>query len=163
LGKLDSRSAKQIALEIGSIIAASRSSKPIRSQTPVPWDFRRANNYDDSGTRKGVVVIHQDPMMTFEDVNLDEAIVGTATVMERELAEAAAKFVGYEFARKIVLLDFYGSELSEEDVPALLSRIALPKTIDEIWMTKQVWVSEDDFEIGFERLFSKEPEDNTIG
>ena len=36
----------------------------------------------------------------------------------------------------------------------LLDRIALPPPIDEIWRSKQVWVSEDDFEIGFERLMT---------
>jgi hypothetical protein len=155
LDNLDNRSVKQIALEIGSVLVARRSSTSMRSQTPVPWDFRRANSYDDSGTRRGVVVIHQGPMMGLEDFNLDDAIVGTAAAMERELAEAATKFVGYEAARKVVLLDFYGDELCEDDVPPLLSRIVFPKTIDEIWMTKQVWVSEDDFEIGFERLLSR--------
>jgi hypothetical protein len=94
-------------------------------------------------------------MATFEDFNRDEAIAGTAAAMERELAEAATKFIGYEAARKVVLLDFYGNELSEEDIPPLLERIVLPQVINEIWMTKQVWVSEDDFEIGFERLFSR--------
>jgi hypothetical protein len=158
LGKLDGHTVKQIALEIGSILAESPSSMPLRSSTPVPWHFHRANTYDDSGTRKGIVVIHQDPMMTFfEDFNRDDAIVGTAAAMQRELGEAAAKFNGYEAARKVVLLDFYGNELCEEDIAPLLERIALPQTIDEIWMTKQVWVSEDDFEIGFERLFVGSP------
>jgi hypothetical protein len=155
LGKLDSHTVKQIGLEIGSVLAGvNPSSIPLRSSTPVPWHFHRANTYDDYGTRKGIVVIHQGPIMTtFEDFNRDEAIVGTAAAMERELAEAATKFIGYEAARKVVLLDFYGNELGEEDIPPLLVRIALPKTIDEIWMTKCNWVSEDDFEIGFERLF----------
>ncbi len=154
LGKLDSHTVKQIALEIGSILAENPSSIPLRSSTPVPWHFHRANTYDDYGTRKGIVVIQQDPMMTtFEDFNRDEAIVGTAAAMERELAEAAIKFIGYEAARKVVLLDFYGNELCEEDIPPMLESIALPQTIDEIWMTKCDWVSEDDFEIGFERLF----------
>jgi len=155
LEKLDSRAVKQIALEIGSVLAGvNLSSKPLRSSTPVHWHFHRANTYDDSGTRKGIVVIHQDPMMaTFEDFKWNDAIVGTAAAMERELAEAAAKFIGYEAARKVVLLDFYGNELSDEDITPLLEKIALPQAVDEIWMTKQVWVSEDDFEIGFERLF----------
>jgi len=158
LGKLNSHTVKQIALKIGSILARKPSSMPLRSSTPVPWYFRRANTYDDYGTRKGIVVIHEDPMMTtFEDFNLDEAIVGTAAAMERELAEAATKFIGYEAARKVVLLDFYGNELSGEDIPPLLERIVLPQVIDEIWMTKQVWVSEDDFETGFERLFVSSP------
>jgi hypothetical protein len=157
LEKLDSRTVKQIALEIGSVLAGGNpSSIPLRSSTPVHWRFHRANIHD-HGTRKGIVVIHQDPMMTFEDFNRDDAIVGTAAAMERELAEAATKFIGYEVARKVVLLDFYGNELCEEDIPPLLERIALPQTIDEIWMTKCDWVSEDDFEIGFERLFVSSP------
>jgi hypothetical protein len=157
LGRADSRAVKQIALEIGFVLAGvNSSSTPVRSSTPVPWHFDRANNYDDSGTRKGIVVVHEGRMMaTFEDFNRDEAIAGTAAAMERELAEAATKFIGYEAARKVVLLDFYGNELSEEDIPPLLERIVLPQVINEIWMTKQVWVSEDDFEIGFERLFSR--------
>ena len=135
LGKLDSRSVKQIALEIGSVLVGNPSSMPIRSLTPVPWHFHRANTYDDSGTRKGIVVIHEDPMMALEDFNRDDAVVGTAAAMERELAEATPKFSGYEAARKVVLLDFYGNELCDEDVPLLLERISLPQAIDEIWMS----------------------------
>jgi hypothetical protein len=156
LRKLDSHTVKQIALEIGSILAENHSSSmPLRRSTPVPWHFHRGNTHDDYGTRKGIVVIHEDAL-TF-NFNRDDAIVGTAAAMERELAEAAAKFIGYEGTRKVVLLDFYGNELGEEDIPPLIERIALPQTIDEIWMTKCDWVSEDDFEIGFERLFLSTP------
>jgi hypothetical protein len=158
LGKLGRHTVKQFALEIGSILAGvNPSSLPLRSSAPVPWHFHRANTHDDFGTRKGIVVIHQDPMMTLEDFNRENAIAGTAAAMERELAEAATKFIGYEVARKVVLLDFYGNELGEEDIPPLMKRIALPQTIDEIWMTKCEWVSLDDFEIGFERLFVNSP------
>jgi hypothetical protein len=155
LGKLDSRSVKQAALEIASLLAGNPS-LPIRSRTSVPWHFRRAKSYDDSGTRKGVVVIRQDPMTTLEDFNQDDAIVGTTVAMERELEKAATKFVRYEFARKVVLLDFCGDDLCDEDVPHLLARITLPQSVDEIWMTKQVWISEDSFDTGFERLFVRE-------
>jgi hypothetical protein len=155
LGKLKRHTVKQVASEIGSVLAGvNPASMPLRSSTPVPWHFHKANNYDDSGTRKGIVVIHQGRMSaTFEDFNPAEAIVGTTAATERELIEAASKFIGFEAARKVVLLDFYGSVLCEEDIPPILKKITLPQIIDEIWMTKQVWVSEDDFKIGFERLF----------
>ena len=154
LEKLDNRTVKQIALEIGAVlVGVNASSMPLLSSTPIHWRFHRANVHE-HGTRKGIVVIHQDTM-TLEDFDRDDAMVGTAATMQRELAEAAAKFTGYEVAHKVVLLDFYGDELSEEDIPPLLHRIAVPQIIDEIWMTKRDWISENDFEIGFGRLFAR--------
>jgi hypothetical protein len=92
--------------------------------------------------------------MTLEDFNSNDAIVGTAATMKKEITEAVAKFTGFEDACKVVLLDFYGDQLSEEDIPPLLDRSAVQQIIDEIWMTKRDWISEDDYEIGFQRIFT---------
>ena len=153
LENLDNRAVKKVASEIGSVLIGSN--PPLVSSTPIHWSFREADIHE-YANRKGIVVIWQ-KSMTFEDFNSNDAIVGTAAAMEKEIAKAAAKFTEYEDARKVVLLDFYGDQLSEEDIPPLLDRSAVQQIIDEIWMTKRDWVSEDDFEIGFERVFVRRP------
>ena len=65
--------------------------------------------------------------------------------MAKQLTHAAPKFSAYAHARKVVLLDFYGDSLFEDDIPPLLSRTSVPDCIDEIWMTTREWVSEDEY------------------
>jgi hypothetical protein len=152
LNKLDQGTVRRFASEIGNVIVQLDPSKiPIRRSAPLQWVFRRADQ-DESKDRRGIVVIHQDGLM-LEDLHSEPAIAGTTTEMAKQLTQAAPKFFAYADARKVVLLDFYGDSLSEDDIPPLLPRISIPACIDEIWMTKRDWVSEDDYEIGFARIF----------
>jgi hypothetical protein len=154
LENFNNHSVKKIALGIGSALVRSNPrSLPLVCSTPIHWCFSKADIHE-YANKKGIGVIWQE-RMTLEDFNSNDAIVGTTAVMEKELAKAAAKFKEYEGARKLVLLDFYGDQLSEEDIPPLLDGSAIPTIIDEIWMTKRDWISEDDYEIGFERLFTR--------
>jgi hypothetical protein len=127
------------------------SSIPFRRSDPIHWGFRETDA-DEYPNRKGITVVWQKEF-TFEYFDRNAAIVGTVAAMERELAAAAAKFTGYETVRKLVLLYFYGDQLEEEDIPPLLDRIAVQQIIDEIWMAERDWVSEDDYDIGFKRIF----------
>ena len=74
-------------------------------------------------------------------------------MLKEQLENASRKFLAHQDKRKVVLLDFFGDELTEDDIPPMIESIAVPPNIDEIWRTKQVWISEDDFEIGYERIF----------
>jgi hypothetical protein len=155
--KFNTRTVKTIANEIGSVIAGLEPSRlPISGATPVNWVFGRANS-DEQGDRRGIVVIHQ-KNATFEDFLFDDsAKTGTASAIEKELGEASPKFDGYPGARRVVLLDFYGTALWEDDIPPLMLSVTVPANIDEVWMTKRDWVSEEDFDIGYERLFLRHP------
>jgi hypothetical protein len=152
LDAIDSRQIKRMAHEVAAtILELPSSSLPVQRSVPIGWRFRRANPDEHDG-RAGIAVVQSDSM-GFEEFDNESAKVGTAAAMEAELSAAVLKFDSYTEARKVVLLDFYGDELSEDDVPPLLERIAVPDNIDEIWMTGRDWVSEDEFEIVYMRIF----------
>jgi hypothetical protein len=154
LENLDKLTVQKVASDIGlALVGSNPNSLPLLGSTPIHWCFREADIHE-YANKKGIVVSWQKGM-TLEDFNSNDAIVGTAATMKKEIAEAVAKFTGYEDARKVVLLYFYGDQLSEEDIPPLLGRSAVPQIIDEIWMTKRDWVSEDDYEVGFERILTR--------
>ena len=73
--------------------------------------------------------------------------------MQKQLEAASKKFSGYPNARKVVLLDFFGDDLNEEDIAPLVATISIPTVIDEVWMTVKDWISQDDYQIGYERIF----------
>jgi len=159
LDHLNKSALKKIATEIGSVLMGiDQSSIPFRRSDPIHWGFRKTDA-DEYANRKGITVVWQQAQKAFtlesfiESFNPNAAIVGTVAAMEQELAEAAAKFTRYGSARKLVLLYFYGDQLGEEDIPPLLDRIALQQIIDEIWMAERDWVSEEDYDIGFKRIF----------
>jgi hypothetical protein len=39
----------------------------------------------------------------------------------------------------------------------MMAKVLIPDEIDEIWRTIRDWVSPDDFQIGYDRLFSRLP------
>jgi hypothetical protein len=55
---------------------------------------------------------------------------------------------------KVVVLEFYGDLmlLDEDDAKEIVSEMILPPAIDEVWISTPQWISESDYEIGYERL-----------
>jgi len=148
---LNQHDTRRVAAEIGTVLLSLDSARlPIRRPVPVGWAFGISGEHED---RLGITVIQQSPMR-IEDFTGTE--VSAHTAMAQQLAAAAPKFVGYENARRVVLLDFYGKTLHEGDIPALMPDMAVPDCIDEIWMTTREWISEDDFAIGFARIFDRQ-------
>ena len=82
-----------------------------------------------------------------------EAYDQTKKMLERQLAEAEPKFISYVDHLKVVVLEFYGDRdlLGEDDARQMIKEVELPALIDEVWMARHEWVSEWDFEIGYER------------
>jgi hypothetical protein len=72
-----------------------------------------------------------------------------------ELETAAAKFGAYSNDRRLVLLDFYGDQLWEDDILPLVEGTSIPGEIDEVWRTVRAWVSADGYEIGYDRLYAR--------
>jgi hypothetical protein len=147
---------KKVGKELGNVVAQLRKSDlPVRGKKPVRWAFRKAYFGEHDGYFG--IVISMTKSMGRESVDASEsAKIGTASALRRRLEEAALKFSDYADARKVVLLDFYGTELDEEDIPPLLDRGAVPNSIDEIWMSVRDWVSDEDFEIGYQSIFERE-------
>lgn len=140
--------------EIGEEVARlTPSDLPVRRAKPIHWSFRKAFP-EEFGERKGIVVIHE-KRMTFEDFDDGDAKVGTSSKMQFQINAAASKFERYATHQKLVLLDFYGDSLCEDNIRPLLEGISIPESIDEIWRTVRDWISEDDYEIGYDRLFKR--------
>jgi hypothetical protein len=149
----NNRSIKAIARAIGSSIVNLKPSElPIRGSRPIPWVLRRAD-VDEHGEHKGLVVSQEDTLNFDDFTNTEAAKIGTAATMQSELNAASEKFRA-SGRRNVVLLDFYGTDLWEDDIPQLMQSISIPSNIHEIWMSKREWVSENDFEVGYERLFN---------
>jgi hypothetical protein len=154
LGSLDKKSATVIARNIGTTLSKLvPTDLPMRWSTPINWSFRRIDSHQ-YGDRKGICV-ESAQNVSLQDRVPETAIAGTTSALKEQLENASRKFLGYRDKWKVVLLDFFGDELSEDDIPAMIERIAVPKNIDEIWRTNQVWISEDDFEVGYERIFER--------
>jgi len=152
---IEARRIKEIAKQIGSYITDLDSSQlPFRGSRPFGWTFNQANEHEHEG-RKGIVVVESDEMR-LDDFLDEDAKEGTASAMQKELDAASLKFDGYSDATRVVLLDFFGTELWEDDIPPLMCSLSIPVNIDEIWMSKREWVSDDRFDIGYERLFCRD-------
>ena len=99
---------------------------PVGSAKPIKWSFRKAQPGEEEDDRRGIIVTHMQPM-TFDDTDDADARTGTSLQMEA----AAAKFETYSHCRRLVLLDFYGTDLWEDDIPALLGGLTVPIVIDD--------------------------------
>lgn len=154
MGTFDTKKVRDIAKQIGSRIGGSDSSElPLKGAQPVGWTFGLATD-DEDGDRKGIAVIHSDSI-SLEDFGDESAKIGTAAEMQNQLEAASLKFADYSDATRLVLLDFFGTELFEDDIVALMPSISIPLNIDEVWMTAREWVSENDFEVGYRGLFCR--------
>jgi hypothetical protein len=118
---------------------------------PIRWSIRRVQPGEYEDERTGIMVVQEQPMM-LENIDGAEAREGTVLQMKGQLEAAAAKFEGYSSCRRLVLLDFYGTDLWEDDIPALLKGMTIPVVVDEVWRTIRDWISPDDYEIGYERI-----------
>jgi hypothetical protein len=93
--------------------------------------------------------------MSFDDSDYEDAKAGMPTQIQAQLDATAAKFGAYQNQTRLVLLDFYSNELWEDDVPPMMEVVCVPDGIDEVWRTIREWVSEDEYQVGYERLFRK--------
>jgi hypothetical protein len=150
---------RKVILEAGQEIAdiigrLEPTGPPVRSAKPIKWSFRKAQPGEEEDDRRGIIVTHMQPM-TFDDTDDADARKGTSLQMEAQLEAAAAKFDTYSRCQRLVLLDFYGTDLLEDDIPALLGGLTVPIVIDEVWRSVRDWISADDYQIGYERIFSR--------
>ncbi len=156
--EFDRLSHKQIqgaSQEIGSALRRIRPEDlPVSETKPLKWKFRKTYLGEEDDQRNGIIIAHE-MQMALDDFDHEDAKAGTASETQSQLNAAATKFVAYLNDRKLVLLDFYGDELSEDDIPALWGGIFVPVEIDEIWRTIHNWASAEDYEIGYDRLYER--------
>jgi hypothetical protein len=153
--RLGRKEIKVAAQEISAAIAqSSPSDLPIRRTMPLMWSLRKTYPGEDDSPRDGITVSHE-LTPTFDDFDDAEATEGTALAIRAELETAAAKFGAYSNDRRLVLLDFYGDQLWEDDILPLVEGTSIPGEIDEVWRTVRAWVSADGYEIGYDRLYAR--------
>lgn len=131
----------------------------------VRWSFRQVNesDLDEDFPRHGVVVtLHG----TGSDLLADEsgalvsrhldAVTRTRHELAKQLSAAARKFYGYDDCIKVVVLEFYGEYLTDEDVTGLLVEAELPVMVDQVWIAREKWVSGHKWQLTYELARFKE-------
>ena len=146
------RSAGEVIAE--EVSRLTPSDLPVRYTTPIAWSFRQVQPDEEEIPFKGIAVVHS-KLMSFEDTDREEALSGLPSQIQTQLDSAAAKFGNYLTHVKLVLLDFYCEDLSEEDVPPMMETISMPDNIDEVWRTTKNWISADEYEVGYDMLYKR--------
>ncbi len=130
----------------------------------VRWSFRRVdeNDLDEDFPRCGVVVtLHGVGSESLADE--PEALVSrhlemvtrTRHELAKQLSAAARKFFGYDDYIKVVVLEFYGEYLTDEDVGRLLAEAELPVMVDQVWVAREKWVSSYQWQLTYELARSR--------
>jgi hypothetical protein len=159
------REVQEAAREITKQVLANRervmTGASVGSSQPFPWRFGRVPEHarPDDAPEMGIGVdVHgsdifsSDPQTILRQI--EEAYAGTKEILERVLGDAELKFAAYQDHLKVVVLEFYGDRnlLDEGDAKKMVAEMELPASIDEIWVARHNWVSEWNYEIGYERV-----------
>ena len=142
---------KQIGEEISRLTPADL---PVRNSIPISWSLRKLHPGEEEVERIGIIV-SQSKSMTFDDHAHEEAMSGMPLQVQVQIDAAAAKFDRYSEHVRLVLLDFFCTELSEDDVPPMMEKIVVPNSVDEVWRTIRDWVSADEYRMGYNLLFRR--------
>jgi hypothetical protein len=155
-GELRGLSGKQVrdaGRQIGEAVSKlTPADLPIRRAQPIEWSFRVIEPGEEEEDFKGIA-INEFGSMGLDGSEREEAVVGIPLEIQEQLNAAVEKFRRYENQLKLVLLDFYSEELWEDDIPPMMKSILIPEGVDEIWRTIRDWVSADDYEVGYDRLY----------
>jgi hypothetical protein len=133
--------------------------RSISGSSPFAWRFKRVPliDRDETMPNAGIgVTIHGNRVVFDENIIVVSGRVREEyrDLVNRCLAEAGLKFEMYLDHRKVVVLDFYGDLmlLDEDEAREIVREMTLPPTIDEVWISTPQWISESDYEIGYERV-----------
>jgi hypothetical protein len=159
------REVQEATREITKQVIANRervlTSGTVGSSQPFPWRFGRVPEYarPDNAPEIGIGVNFYGSDFWSLDTQdslrqVEEAYAGTREILERVLRDVELKFAAYLDHLKVVVLEFYGDRdlLTDDDAKRMVREVVLPASIDEVWIAHEVWVSEWDFEIGYERV-----------
>ncbi|MYC37262.1 MAG: hypothetical protein F4X66_10185 [Chloroflexi bacterium] len=144
--------AEQIANVILRDQENSRTTRGIRGETPIPWRFRRANEFDrdydtpDTGIQ---VRTWQDDGPSFLDPSgwatmVTEATQGYKAELERLAASCEAKFAKYGNHIKLLAIEFHGDvwSLSEDALIEVVNSAELPNCVDQVWLGQPDWLDD---------------------
>ena len=144
--------AEQIANAILRDEDNSRTTRGIRGENPVPWRFRRANEFDrDYDTPDTGIEVRtwQDDGPSFLDPSgwttmITEATQGYKAELERLAASCGAKFAKYGNHIRLLAIEFHGDlwSLSEDALIEVVNSAELPNCVDQVWLGQQDWLDD---------------------
>lgn len=148
--------AKNIAQQVLSNSVEARNTG-LRGTSPFPWSFHRLPTYlrdgDEPEVGVGVYIyggIGEETLVS--PTGYQAALAGISSQLKDILHETTLKFSTYQHCLRVLVLTFYGDLPLEEDCFEVVKQTQLPDTVDQVWVTKPCWVSENQWEPSFERL-----------
>jgi len=152
---------------VGTILAEQdqiRQLGRIRSKSQISWSFRRIleEKIIADTPQFGVIVdisCSYDPFE--EEVEIirrryDDALRGISDIFIKRLQDTTKKFFAYPNAQRVMVVQFHTDEsvlVTDEDVIKMIQETQIPPTIDEIWIANPEWISQEEFEIAYSRLY----------
>ncbi len=159
--------AEQILGTVLSNLPMAKSQSGIGSSVPVPWHLRPVSHRERNETypEVGLGIFFESEgfqVDTPDKILLKKLKKGYAEEFERLANNAAEKFAKYDYCIKLLVVQFYGdgsSWVEDEEIIEIIHSAKLPTLIDQVWVARQDWVSEYDYEIAWECVH---PPDNTL-
>ena len=154
--------AEQIACILRSNEAQAKTQRGLSSKKPLPWSFhaRSPMEIEEAGWKTGIVMTvssgtWSDGLAEILDSDDREARAGFTEQFEHAAENASGKFDEYSHCLKLLLVQFHGDSsftLDDEDVLEIVRSANLPAMIDQVWVARQGWVSEDDYELSWQHV-----------
>ena len=160
------REVEEIAEQIACIVASNetqaRTQVGLSSRKPILWRFHRLSPFEveEAGGRNGIVTTvssgtWSDGLADFLNRDDEEAKAGYSEQLELAAANASEKFNEYSYCLKFLLVQFHGDSsftLDDDDMVEIIQSANLPEMIDGVWVARQHWVSQDEYELIWEHV-----------
>lgn len=157
--------ARNIAEAVAGGAGNSAQQGPSGTLSRVRWSFRQVDesDLDEDFPRRGVVItLHGAGSDSLADGpesligRYNDALARTRRELAKQLSAAARKFYGYDDCIRVVVLEFYGEDVADEDVDQLLVEAELPALIDQVWVTREQWINGYEWRLTYELARSME-------
>ena len=151
----------QIAHLISSHSDRAKSSRGIGGRNPIRWGIRplSPHEFDRPNWKSGFkVTIDVPSVWDLEPIEIREhrkaTLAGFAKRFVREASRAGEKYGEYADCQRLLVVQFFGeSELiNSEEIVDTVKAARIPMQIDQVWLTGREWVSDDDYELAWERV-----------
>ncbi len=161
-GKREVRNfAEQIADFVVSAQFSVKSPNGISNEDPIPWRFRHLSLHERDETVPDIgigLVTHEklESFESFQDLHrITIAKSGYSDEFNRIVKAAAEKFTKYSDCERLLVVQFFGNSsiyLQDEEIVEIITTAQLPDAIDQVWLARQEWISESDYEIAWDRV-----------
>ena len=148
LVELHQEEVHRVAYQIADAVLANthkaRNLPGIRSSKPIPWVFRPLTSGEIDDDYQGIIVnaVGDDDDWLFPE----EERSGYERAFKKSADKAAHQLGAHPSCWKLLVVQFAGSILDEETEMEVIRGVTIPKTIDEIWLETEEWVSDSEWE-----------------